>query len=152
MKKHATLAAAFTLAGGFSPQLAAQVDWFTESVATPWYVGLGISRGNATPPQGTIDAVDAAFTAAIPGTDNTIRDINDRFNGSRVFLGYEFNRYLAIEAGLTRLGKTEVGYNFRSGVNSVGTLIMNYRMSALYVDAVGKYPIDPKWSLLGRVG
>ncbi|HUF21378.1 MAG TPA: outer membrane beta-barrel protein, partial [Burkholderiales bacterium] len=45
-----------------------------------------------------------------------------------------------------------VGYNFRSGITTVGTLDMNYRMSALYVDVVGKFPIDPKWSLLGRVG
>ncbi|MEX0958044.1 MAG: porin family protein [Burkholderiales bacterium] len=151
MKKHATLAAAFTLAAGFSPQLAAQVDWFTESVATPWYFGLGISRGAATPPQGTIDGVDAQFSAAL-GADNTIRDVDDRFNGARMFLGYELNRHLAVEAGVTRLGKTEVGYNFRSGITSVGGLIMNYRMSALYVDAVGKFPIDPKWSLLARIG
>jgi OmpA-OmpF porin, OOP family len=151
VKKHATLAAAFTLAGGFSPQLAAQVDWFTESVATPWYVGLGLSRGDATLPQGTVDGIDALFTATL-GTDNTIRNVDERFNGSRVFLGYEFNRHLAIEAGLTRLGKTEVGYNFRTGITTDGTLIMNYRMSALYIDAVGKFPIDPKWSLLGRVG
>jgi OmpA-OmpF porin, OOP family len=151
VKKHATLAAAFTLAAGFSPQLAAQVDWFTESVATPWYIGLGISRGDATLPQGTVDGIDALFTATL-GSDNTIRNVDERFNGSRVFLGYEFNRHFAIEAGLTRLGKTEVGYNFRTGINTDGTLVMNYRMSALYIDAVGKFPIDPKWSLLGRVG
>lgn len=151
MIKHALIASALTLAAGFSPHLAAQDGWFTDSVATPWYFGLGISRGVATLPQGTIDGVDAEFSAAL-GANNTIRDIDDRFNGSRVFLGYELNRHLAVEAGVTRLGKTEVGYNFRNGINSVGGLIMNYRMSALYIDAVGKFPIDPKWSLLARIG
>lgn len=151
MNKHATLAAALTLAAGFSPQLAAQDSWFTQSVETPWYFGLGLSRGDATLPRGTVDSIDALFSGTL-GSDNTIRNVDERFNGSRVFLGYEFNRNLAIEAGLTRLGKTEVGYIFRTGIVTDGSLVMNYRMSALYVDAVGKFPIDPRWSLLGRIG
>jgi OOP family OmpA-OmpF porin len=152
VNKHAIFAAAFTLAAGFSPPLAAQDGWFTQSVATPWYIGLGLSRGDATLPRGTVDGIDALFTSALPGTNNTIRNVDERFNGSRLFLGYEFNRHLAIEAGLTRLGKTEVGYLFRQDITPTGTVVMAYRMSALYVDAVGKFPIDPSWSLIGRLG
>jgi OmpA-OmpF porin, OOP family len=156
VKKHATLAAAFTLAAGFSPQLAAQVDWFTESVATPWYVGLGISRGDATLPQGTVGGIESLYADALvsggANVDGIVRDVDERFNGSRLFLGYQFNRNLAIEVGAARLGKSTVGYNFLDGPVSVGGLIMTHRMSALYVDAVGKLPLDPSWSLIGRVG
>ena len=50
------------------------------------------------------------------------------------------------------LGKTSANMDFRNGLASVGTFNMAYKMRATYVDAVGLFPVNDNWSLIGRVG
>ena len=57
----------------------------------------------------------------------------------KIFGGYQLNPNFAVEAGITELGSV----NSNPGnVDSYGT----------FVDAVGIMPLNPQWSLLGRVG
>lgn len=72
----------------------------------------------------------------------------DRINGNstsgsavsgKIFGGYQLNPNFAVEAGVAELGSVNSGSGH---VDSYGT----------FVDAVGTMPLNPQWSLLGRVG
>ncbi len=102
---------------------------------SPWYFGFALTRSDAT--------IEPASLSALSG-GATVGDVDDRFNGFQIYLGYEFNRYLAIEAGGGRLGTTSAAYS--------NGQIVEYRMSVLFADAVGMWPLGEKWRLVGRVG
>jgi OOP family OmpA-OmpF porin len=57
----------------------------------------------------------------------------------KIFGGYQLNPNFAVEAGVAELGNVNSG---AGKVDSYGT----------FVDAVGIVPLNPQWSLLGRVG
>ncbi len=57
----------------------------------------------------------------------------------KVYGGYQLNPNFAVEAGVTELG----------AVNNAAGQVDNY---GSFVDAVGIVPLNPQWSLLGRVG
>jgi OmpA-OmpF porin, OOP family len=59
--------------------------------------------------------------------------------GGKVFGGYEFNRNFSVEGGLFDLGHID---DANGKVNLRG----------VYVDAVGKMELAPKWSLTGSAG
>jgi OOP family OmpA-OmpF porin len=42
--------------------------------------------------------------------------------------------------------------DFRTGLNSIGTFDVKYKMTAVFVDLVGMIPFAEKWSLIGRIG
>jgi opacity protein-like surface antigen len=119
--------------------------------ASPWYAGFGLTGIDGSIPQQTIDAIDALFSATL-GSTGTVRDIDDRVAGWKLHLGYEFNRYLAVEVGGSSMGPTSVEYDFRSGFVSIGSVRMLYSLNVGYVDAVFKWPASETWTLFGRVG
>jgi OOP family OmpA-OmpF porin len=120
--------------------------------ASPWYAGLGVGYSNANIPQQTVDGLNSALLAATPGAAFSIVSTDKRSTDTKLLLGYEFNRYYAVEGGYAYLGRTSVNFDLRAGLNSVGTFDLNYKMSAWFVDAVGMFPLDEKWSLVGRLG
>lgn len=61
---------------------------------------------------------------------------DSRGAGYKLYGGYGFNEYLALEAGGVHLGK-------------FGT---DGRVNGAFVDAVGTFPLSPSWAALGRVG
>jgi len=102
--------------------------------SSPWYAGFGLSRSDATIERSSLDTISGG---AIP-------DIDDRFNGFQVYVGYELSRFLAIEIGGGRIGTSKIG--FSTGES------MEYRMSTFFADVVGIWPASEKWALIGRVG
>jgi OmpA-OmpF porin, OOP family len=119
--------------------------------ATPWYVGLGVGRTFARVPQESIDG-DASSIATLFG--GTVVDTNSDTSNStegKVFLGYKFDRHVAIEVGYATLGKASASALISNGI-TFQVLNLEYKMSAPFVDAVGTLPLDEKWSLIGRVG
>ena len=121
---------------------------------SPWYLGLGFSQSEASIPQQTIDRINSTLSTAYSATA-TIVNKDQRSTGMKGFLGYGFNRYFAVEGGYAYLGKTSVNMDFRKGSpvsTSAGTFETEYKMSATFLDAVGMFPLNEKWSLLGRVG
>lgn len=120
--------------------------------ASPWYVGLGVGYSYANIPEQTIDGLNSSLLAAVPGAAFSVVSKDKRSTDTKLFLGYDFNRYFAAEGGYAYLGKSSVNMDFRAGLNSVGTFDLNYKMSAWFVDAVGMYPLGEKWSLVGRLG
>jgi OOP family OmpA-OmpF porin len=150
------LAGMVSLALAGIAQTAAAQDYAAQSggPATPWYVGVGIGKTDASIPQQTIDGIDATLSAANSATFSVI-DKDNRSTGAKLLVGYSFNRYFAVEGGYAVLGTSSVNMDFRSGTPvsaSVGTFNMEYKMSAAFVDAVGILPLTQKWSLIGRAG
>lgn len=59
--------------------------------------------------------------------------------GYKLYGGYQFNPNLALEVGGVRLGRL-------SGNGGEA------KADGAYIDAVGLWPVNPQWSLLGRLG
>ncbi|MGD8574951.1 MAG: outer membrane beta-barrel protein, partial [Gammaproteobacteria bacterium] len=75
--------------------------------------------------------------------------------GYKVFGGYQFNPFIAVEGGYVDLGEN----SFTTVVTSApvgfmtGTATGKYKTSdGFYLDAVGMVPIGERFSLLGRLG
>jgi len=64
---------------------------------------------------------------------------DDSGTGFKIYGGYSFNPYVALELGGAHLGKL-------SGVGG------DAKADAYFLDAVGTFPINPQWAVLGRIG
>lgn len=88
-----------------------------------WYGGLGVGQSNYR---------DFAATSA-----------NSRSEGWKVYGGYQFNKYLALEGGY-------VNINDMQAVN--GTVRTDIATEAWALGAVLSYPLTSKLSVMGKVG
>jgi OmpA-OmpF porin, OOP family len=148
VNKLISLGAALLVAGFTTPALSQNAA--NEQIRSPWYIGLGISRNDGTVPEESVDLVRTGATT--PGATFTSTTIDDRFAGAKLFVGYRLFDNLALEAGATDLGTAKINFGYYSGPTQIGFLDMKYSMSAIYLDAVGTFALDAKWSVLGRVG
>lgn len=108
-----------------------------------WYVGGNVGQSRSTIDNDGIKGglQSGGFTTTSLANDN--RDI-----GFKVFGGYQFIRYFAVEGGYFNLGK----FGFTADTQPAGALDGNIRLMGLNLDAVGILPIAAGFSALGRVG
>lgn len=108
-----------------------------------WYVGANIGQSNAK-----ID--DEKITSGLLGAGFTTTLIADdeRDLGYKLFGGYQFNRYFALEGGYVDLGQ----FGFTATTTPPGTLSGNIRLKGLNLDAVGILPLTERFSAFGRIG
>ncbi len=108
-----------------------------------WYAGANVGRSGAT-----ID--DARITSGLQasGLKTTSIADDDRSTGYKIFGGYQFNKYFAVEGGYFDLGN----FGFNATTLPAGTLSGNIKLKGLNLDLVGTLPITEKFSVLGRVG
>jgi OOP family OmpA-OmpF porin len=107
-----------------------------------WYVGLTL---------GSSDAADISpEVVAVTGATSTNFVTDQRDPGVKVFAGYRFNRYFAVEGGFAWLGE----FQTTTQVSAPGTGALNadIRVIGLFVDAVGMLPIGDRFALLAKVG
>jgi OOP family OmpA-OmpF porin len=111
--------------------------------APNWYVGANVGGTAAT-----ID--DARIASSLLGTGLTTTSISDRDRdtGYRLYGGYQFNRYWAVEGGYFDLGK----FGYTANTVPTGSLVGDIRIKGLNLDLVGTLPLSERFSLLGRVG
>jgi OOP family OmpA-OmpF porin len=107
------------------------------------YVGFGIG-----PTKAKID--DPKIASSLLGSGFTTTSINDDAsdNGFKLFGGYKFNRYFAVEGGYFDLGK----FGFTATTVPAGTLSGNIKVKGVNLDLVGILPLTEKFSAFGRVG
>ncbi len=82
------------------------------------------------------------------GLTTTAMTLDERHGAYKLFGGYQFNRYLAIEAGYFRLGR----FGFTSTTRPAGSLDGQIRLQGIHLDVVGSIPLGGGLSLFGRVG
>lgn len=104
-------------------------------------VGGGVSHGNIDDGRVNQQLLDAGFSnPSTTGSENSFA-----YKG---FVGYSFNRYIAVEGGYFNLGK----FKFDSTVSGPGTLHQEIKSSGWNVDAVLSYPFAQGFSVFARAG
>lgn len=128
-----------TLALLASPLAQAQV----QAQARGWYGGFGVG-----PSRSDID--DARISGAVlgGGVTATTTDKDNRDTGFKLYGGYQFDRFFALEGGYFDLGR----FDYTATTVPAGTLQGDLRYRGLNLDAVGRLPLTDKLSALGRVG
>ena len=107
-----------------------------------WYVGANVGQSRAK-----ID--DAGISARLLGGGFASSIIDDeRKSGYKLFGGYKYNKYFALEGGYFDLGH----FGFTATTVPAGTLSGNIQLKGLNLDAVGILPIMQNLSAFGRVG
>ncbi|RUO37019.1 hypothetical protein CWE13_09275 [Aliidiomarina shirensis] len=131
----ATAIGAFTLIGMAIPAAAEE--------QTGWYLGAGGGNARATIARDKIvaDLMNSGYETTEFRSDN--KDF-----GFKLFGGYQFNRYIALEGGYFDLGK----FNYTADTNPVGTAAGELGFNGWNLDVVGLMPITERSSLFARVG
>jgi len=108
-----------------------------------WYAGFNAGQSRAKIGDGRIvnDLLEDGFTTT------SISDDNHHF-GFKVFGGYEFNRFLALETGYFDLGR----FGFAAHTTPVGSLRGDIKINGANLDLVGSVPIGEQFSLFARAG
>ena len=114
------------------------------SAGANWYLGIGAGQSRAK-----LD--DSTVTTALTGTGARLATITRDQNefSYKLYAGYQYNKYLAFEGGVYRLGS----YTFAATTVPAATLngaIKNTVGSNF--DVLGTLPLGESFSLLARVG
>jgi OOP family OmpA-OmpF porin len=108
-----------------------------------WYAGFNAGQSRAKIGDGRIaqGLLGDGFTTTAISND-------DHHFGFKVFGGYEFNRYIALESGYFDLGR----FGFTAHTTPVGSLRGDIKVNGANFDLVGSVPIAEKFSLFARAG
>lgn len=124
--------------------LAAMTSSLTLADDAGWYIG-----GNLGQTRSDIDENRIAASLMESGFSNTlVKDASATNHGYKLFGGYQFNRYLAVEGGYFNLGK----FGFTSTTQPSGTFNGNIKLQGVNVDLVGFVPFTEHLSAFGRLG
>lgn len=137
------LTAVFTSPLVFSQSDEASTGGFNFRTAPPhWYIG-----GNVGRTEESID--DGEIANSIIGGGLTSIDDDKTDSGYKFFVGYQFNPYVALEAGYADLGDfgVEVARAPGAGILTGDTSYKGYN-----VDVVGTWPLTSRLSAFGRAG
>lgn len=108
-----------------------------------WYVGGNIGQSRAT-----IDEKKITNNLSNAGFTTTSISVDEKELGYKLFGGYQFNQYIALEGGYFDLGK----FGFEANTLPLGTLEGSVKAEGPYLDLVGILPISERFSGLARVG
>ena len=108
-----------------------------------WYLGANVGQGHSV-----IDTVRVGNGLLPPGSYINSISVEERDVGYKIFGGYQFNRYIAVEGGYFDLGH----FGFNAVTVPPGTLSGEMKVRGINIDLVGTMPLTEKWSVFGRVG
>ena len=108
-----------------------------------WYVGGNIGKSKAS-----IDDARIAGALLNEGFATSSLSDNNRDTGFKLFGGYQFNNFLALEGGYFDLGK----FGFTANTVPLGTLHGAIKVNGLNLDLVGIVPIAESLTLFARAG
>jgi OOP family OmpA-OmpF porin len=108
-----------------------------------WYVGGngGLAAAKIDDQRISADLLEGGF--ATTAIKNDQRDA-----GFKLFAGYRFGRYFAVEGGYFNLGK----FGFTADTLPAGSLIGSARFQGMNFDAVPMLPITDSFFVFGRIG
>jgi OOP family OmpA-OmpF porin len=108
-----------------------------------FYFGAGGGQARAR-----IDDNRIANTLIGSGFTTTAISHDERESAYKVFLGYQFNRYVGMELGYFHLGQ----FGFAATTSPAGSLTGSFRTQGANIDLVGTLPFTENFSGLARVG
>jgi OOP family OmpA-OmpF porin len=119
------------------------------------YVGIGAGPTKAVGFSSVLDTsvaivqdyMDTVYGLGLTATGSA----SDSSSGLKFFVGYNFNKYMALEVFYTDLGEFKTTASFTGGVNSV-SLVESYKTSGFGVAGLGMWPINNSFSLFGKLG
>lgn len=106
-----------------------------------WYIGVTLGASNANITQEAVP---------VTGATSTIFLTDSRDPGFKVFAGYRFNRYFAVEGGYAWLGEFQATTQVTAP--TTGALNADIRVIGLYIDAVGMLPVGDRFAAFAKVG
>jgi OOP family OmpA-OmpF porin len=115
-----------------------------QTASDPYYYlggGIGQSRGAINENRVTSGLIPPGL--AVSSIQSNEIDIT-----YKVFGGYQFNRYIALEGGFFSLGS----FDFTSTTTPAGKLQGETKLQGLNLDLVGTLPISDRFSALARIG
>lgn len=130
----ATKTTGFLLLAAFANPLMAET---TTDYSPRWYIGgnIGIATAN-------IDEEKITRNLTNPSYTDDEEDL-----GYKLFAGYQFNKYFALEGGYFNLGKFDYALS-----TATGTAEGNIRIMGVNLDAVATLPVTENFSVFARAG
>lgn len=130
----ATKTTGFLLLAAFANPLMAET---TTDYSPRWYIGgnIGIATAN-------IDEEKITRNLTNPSYTDDEEDL-----GYKLFAGYQFNKYFALEGGYFNLGKFDYALS-----TATGTAEGNIRIMGVNLDAVATLPVTEDFSVFARAG
>lgn len=107
-----------------------------------WYGGLSVGQ--------SMVKFSDDFLPVDGATASTLNDKKETDVGYKIFAGYRFVRYFAVEGGYTDLGKFHVQRDVV--LPASGTVREELKINGWHLDAVGILPLGTSFSLFGKVG
>lgn len=108
-----------------------------------WYAGANVGQSRAK-----IDDPRIARGLLAGGFTTTSIQDDDHHFGFKLFGGYQFNRYFALEGGYFDLGR----FGFTATTVPAGTLRGDIKLKGVNLDGVGILPFTDKFSAFARIG
>lgn len=123
---------------------AAPVAMAADPAVAAWYLGAGAGQSRAKLNDSSTNAVLAGTGTTAGATTKDETDVS-----YKLFLGYQFNPYFAVEAGYFDLGE----FSFTATTVPAGTLRGSLKNHVgINLDVLGKLPLGDRFSLYGRLG
>ncbi|HYW58486.1 MAG TPA: outer membrane beta-barrel protein [Polaromonas sp.] len=107
------------------------------------YIGANLGATRSDFNNGDVNRylLNRGFTVNSSSEDNSS-------TGGKLFGGYQFTPYFAVEGGYFDLGK----FDYRANTTPAGSFGVNNRIRGLNLDLVGTAPLTDKFSVFGRIG
>lgn len=116
---------------------------FAVAADSGWLGGFSVGQSSAE-----IDNERIADQLLGSGFTTTSISNNDTDSAIKIFAGYKFNKYFALEGGYFNLGQ----FGYTATTVPAGTLSGTIKLQGLNFDVVGILPITEKFSAFGRLG
>lgn len=108
-----------------------------------FYVGGSVGQSRANDVGNCSDIFDIINSCSVKTTDT----------GWRLFAGYQFNQYVAIEGSYVELGTFTISGSGRiAGTPVFGNATGSDKANGISLDAVGTLPVNAQFGLIGRIG
>ncbi len=112
---------------------------------TKWYVGGGLGYGFTSD---NTNSISQELASQSPSTSPTTITKDTSSLMYKVFLGYQFTSFIAVEASAFTLGK----YGADTQTSPTGSFDATYKSWGGSIDLLGIIPLGDHWRLFGKVG
>jgi len=127
----------------------------TSQKSSGLYVGIGAGQTKAVGFSEYVDSsvailqdyIDTVYGPVVTATGSG----EDSSLGGKLFVGYNFNKYLALEGFYTNFGEFKTTASVTNGVDTI-SLVESYKTSGFGVAGLGMWSISNSFSLFGKFG